>query len=200
MSAHLRSAAAKKLCCCTLLLLHKKQQWRTCTKTAAAALHWRDRITRALRGDRAAGGGHYKARVLRSSARNSGCAGFCTNFEREKALHVLEYRHGSSSCIAMCCTFCRLFDAHAASTTRKLPEHRASLFLALRPSPCSCQGLFLSSHQHFKVFSLGISLPHTFRRFDALKTAPDREKCALSYITWQISQIYLLEATKVNTI
>ena len=59
---------------------------------------------------------------------------------------------------------------------------------------------FLSSHQHFKVFSLGISLPHTFRRFDALKTAPDREKCALSYITWQISQIYFLEATKVNTI
>ena len=115
MSAHLESAAAKKLCCCcTLLLLFV--QWRTCTKTAAAALHWRDRITRALRGDRAAGGGHYKARVLRSSARNTGCAGFCTNFEREKALHhVLEYRHGSSSCIAMCCTFCRLFDAHAAA-------------------------------------------------------------------------------------
>ena len=48
-------------CCCKKALLHKKQQQRTCTKTRAAALHWRDRITRALRGDRAADGGHYKA-------------------------------------------------------------------------------------------------------------------------------------------
>ena len=107
----------------------------------------------------------------------------------------------AAAAVLRCVALFADFSTHTLlSTTRKLPEHRASLFLALRPSPCSCQGLFLSSHQHFKVFSLGISLPHTFRRFDALKTAPDREKCALSYITWQISQIYILEATKVNTI
>ena len=59
---------AKKLCCTLLLLLQHKKQQRSCTKTCtAAALHWRDRITRALRGDRAAGGGHYKASTWKQS-------------------------------------------------------------------------------------------------------------------------------------
>ena len=58
---------AKKLCCTLLLLLQHKKQQRSCTKTCTAALHWRDRITRALRGDRAAGGGHYKASTWKQS-------------------------------------------------------------------------------------------------------------------------------------
>ena len=113
-------------------------------------------------------------------------------FARSARKHSVEYRRQQQ----LYCDVLQFLQTHTAhtllrtSTTRKLLEHRA-LFLALRP--CSVSRSFLSSsHQHFKVFSPGISLPHTFAPFDALKPAPDREKCALSCIAQKISNILFL--------
>ena len=131
-------------CCCArfcaaasapaVLLLLLFVQWRTCTKTAAAALHWRDRITRALRRDRAAGGGHYKASAWEQCKKQWLCW-FLHDVQRARKHHSVEYRHGS--CIAMFCTFCRLFDAHAADDEYNEKAPGAPRCVALVLSCCS---------------------------------------------------------------
>ena len=123
--------------------------------------------------------------VLGSSARNSE-AGFCT--KREKALCRVQ----TAAVLRCAAVFADSHCTHAAADeyNEKAPG---------APGTFSCSSTLLvsrsflsSSHQHFKVFSPGISLPHTFAPFDALKPAPDREKCALSCIAQKISNILFL--------
>ena len=141
--------------CCKKALLHKKQQ-RTCTKTRAAALHWRDRITRALRGDRAADGGHYKASAWKQCKKQWREAGFCT--KREKALcRVQTAAAAVLRCVAVFadlhCSACRrvqresswssahsflLFDLARVKVFSFLPPPFQGLFSWHQPSAYLC--------------------------------------------------------------
>ena len=160
-------------------------------------MHWGDRITRALRGDRAAGGGHYKASAWKQCKKQWLCWFLHEDLVQPGARkhRSVEYRHGSS-CIAMFCTFCRLFDAHAADN-EKAPGAPCTLSCS-STLPVSRSFSFLPFQG---LLSPGSSLPHTFGLFDALKTAPDREKCTISScITQQISNLLFHAFTaKVNS-
>ena len=110
-------------------------------------------------------------------------------FARSARKHSVEYRRQQQ----LYCDVLQFLQTHTAHAADEYNEKAPGA-----PGTFSCSSTllvsrsFLSSHKLFKVFSPGISLPHTFAPFDALKPAPDREKCALSCIAQKISNILFL--------
>ena len=102
-----------------------------------------------------------------------------------------------SSCIAMCCSFCRLaLHTLPTSTARKLLEHQA-LFLALRP--CSCQGLFFppTTISRSLLLASAFRIPlHLLMHLKLHQTG----KCAHSAALQRKSAIFYLNASNLYSI
>ena len=128
----------------------------------AKTLHCRDRITRALRGDRAAGGGHYKASTRRAVQETVEQV-FALLLPARESIRV------QTACIATCRALFAGWHLAAVYVAMHIMSRvqRERWFLALRP--CSGQGLFFfpcsrASLLHQKTFSyvLLLLLPYNF--------------------------------------